>query len=60
MFNESIQNIYAITYDSWYAERKLSTNGNELQVILGSAQHVNSLNYLIGAFQAADSLTEPN
>ena len=42
MFNESIKNIYTITYDSWSTERKLSTDGNELQVDIGSAQHVNS------------------
>ena len=34
MFNESIKNNYTITYDSWYTERKLSTNGNEFKSIL--------------------------
>ena len=42
MFIESIKNNFTITYDSWYTERKLSTNGNELQVDNGSAQHVSS------------------
>ena len=42
MFNESIKNNYTTTYESWYTERKLSTDGNELQVDIGSAQHVNS------------------
>ena len=39
MFIESIMNNYTITYDSWYTERNLSTDGNELQVDIGSAQH---------------------
>ena len=42
MLNESNQNTYTITYDSRHTERKLSTDGNELQVDIGSAQHVNS------------------
>ena len=45
MFNESIKNNYTITYDSWYAEQKLSADSNELQVDNGSAQHVNSPEY---------------
>ena len=40
MFNESIKNIYTITYDSWYTERKISTDGNELHADIGSAQHM--------------------
>ena len=51
MFNEAIQNSYAITCDSWYTERKLSTDGNELQVDIGIAQHVKSPKYLIESFQ---------
>ena len=51
IFNESIKNNCTITYDSWYTECKLSTDGNELQVDIGSAQRVNSPKYLIGAFQ---------
>ena len=50
-YNEAIQNSYTITYDSWYTERKLSTDGNELQVDIGSAQHVNSPKYLTAGFQ---------
>ena len=42
MFDESLKNKYTITYDLWYRERKLSTDGNELQVDIGSAQLVNS------------------
>ena len=60
MFNESIKNNYTITYDSWYTERKLSTDGNELQVDIGSAQHVNCIKHLSGAFQTAERIATPN
>ena len=40
MFNGAIQNNYSIIYDSWYTERKLSIDGNELQVDIGSARHL--------------------
>ena len=60
MFNESIKNYYTITYHSWYTKRKLSTDGTELQVEIGSAQYVNSPKYLIGAFQTADRIATPN
>ena len=59
MFNESIMNNYTITFDSWYTERKISNDGRELQVDIGSAQHINSPKYLISAFQTADRTT-PN
>ena len=51
MFNEAIMNTYTITFDSWYTERKISNDGRELQVDIGSAQHINSPKYLISAFQ---------
>ena len=51
MFNEAIMNNYTITFDSWYTERKISNTGRELQVDIGSAQHINSPKYLISAFQ---------
>ena len=38
MFNEAIMNNYTITFDSWYTERKISNDGRELQVDIGSAQ----------------------
>ena len=59
MFNENIKNKYTITYDSWYTERKLSSDGNELQVDIGSAQHVNSPKYLIASFETANSIAAP-
>ena len=59
MFNESFMNNYTITFDSWYTERKLSNDGRELQVDIGSAQHINSPKYLISAFQT-NARTTPN
>ena len=60
MFNESNKNIHTITYDSWYTERKLSTDGNELQVDIGNAQLVNIPKYLIGIFQTETRIGKPN
>ena len=51
VFNEAIINNYTITFDSWYTERKISNDGRELQVDIGSAQKINSPKYLISAFQ---------
>ena len=51
LFNESIMKNYTITFDSWYTERKISKDGRELQVDIGSAQKINSPKYLISAFQ---------
>ena len=59
MFNESIMNNYTIIFDSWYNERKNSNDGRELQVDIGSAQHINSPKYLIAAFQT-NVRTTPN
>ena len=59
MFNESIMNNCTITFDSWYTERKISNDGRELQVDIGSAEHINSPKYLISAFQTA-ARTTPN
>ena len=60
MFNESFKNNCTITYDSWYTERKLSTDINELHFDIGSAQHVKSSKYLIASFQTADRIASPN
>ena len=57
MFNESLMNNYTITFDSWYTERKISNDGRELQVDIGSAQHINSPKYLIAVFQTTARTT---
>ena len=51
MFNEAFMNNYTITFDSWYTERKNSSDGRELQVDIGGAQKINSPKYLISGFQ---------
>ena len=55
-----MKNKYTITYDSWYTERKLSTDGNEIQVDIGSAQHINSPKYLIASFQTVNRIRAHN
>ena len=50
-------NNYTIIFDSWYTEWKISSDGRELQVDIGSAQHINTPNYLIGGFQTNDRET---
>ena len=52
MFNEPIKNNYTISYDSWYTERKIVTDGNEFQVDIALAQNTNSPKYLIAAHQS--------
>ena len=51
MFNESIKNNYTITFESWYAERKIVVDGGEFQVGIASSQSTNSPKYLIAAHQ---------
>ena len=51
MFNESIKNISTITFDSWFTERKIVTDGGEFQVDIASSQNTNSPKYLIAAHQ---------
>ena len=53
-------NDYTFTFDSWYTERKISNDGRELQVDIGSAQHINSPKYLFGAFQTNNRIGTPN
>ena len=59
MFIEASMNIYTITFDSWYTERKISNDGRELQIDIGSAQKMSSPKYLISAFQTI-ARTTPN
>ena len=51
MFNESIKNKYTLTFDSWYTERKIVTDGGEFQVDIASSQSTNSPKDLIAAHQ---------
>ena len=59
MFNESIRNNYRIFFDEWYTERRIA--GDQVyQVDIGSAQSVNSPNYLICAHQTSARADTPN
>ena len=51
IFNESIKNNYTLTFDSWYTEGKIVTDGGEFQVDIASSQSTNSPKYLIAAHQ---------
>ena len=42
LFNESFKNNYTLTFDSWYTERKIVTDGGEFQVDIASSQSTNS------------------
>ena len=55
MFNEATQNIYRISYEECYTERRLITD-MIAQVDLGSAHQVNSPKYMICAHQTKDRL----
>ena len=59
-FNESFMNNYTINFDSWYSEPTISNDGRELQVDIGSAQHIISAKYLIGVFQTQNRIGVPN
>ena len=48
MFNETTQNNYKIAFDEWYTERRVKTD-MILQLDIGSAQQVNSPQYLVCA-----------
>ena len=62
MFNEATQSIYKITFDEWYTERRVISD-TITQMDIGTSQHVNSPNYLIGAHQTrtrADTANKNN
>ena len=59
MFKEITQNIYEISFDDYYTERRLISD-MIVQVDIGRAQQVNSTKYLIGAHQTKDRIESPN
>ena len=60
LFNESIKNNYTLTFDSWYTERRIVTEGGEFQVDIASSQSTNSPKYLIAAHQTEDRVATAN
>ena len=59
MFNEATQNIYKKSYDDYYKERRVLSD-MFIQHDIGSAQQVNSPNFLIRAHQTEDKIDNPN
>ena len=59
MINEATQNIYKLSYDDWYTERR-TIKHLLVQHDIGSAQQVNSPKYLICAHQTKDRIDTPN
>ena len=59
MFNEATQNVYKISSDEWYTERRLLSH-LLVQHDIVSAQQVNSPKNLISAHQTKDSLSAHN
>ena len=58
LFNEATQNIYKISYDEYFTERRLISD-MIVQVDIGSSQKVNSPKYLICAHQLKDRIDTP-
>ena len=58
MFNEATQNIYKISYDEWFTERRIISD-TITQLDIGSSQNVQSPKYLIGAHQTRDRIDAP-
>ena len=59
LFNEATQNIYKISFDEWYTERRIITDLLD-QHDIGSAQNVIQPNYLICAHQINLRTTTPD
>ena len=59
MFNEATQNNYRIFFDEWYTEKRLISD-LLVQHDIGSAQQVNSPNFLIGAQKTQLRTIGPN
>ena len=59
MFNEATQNIYKISFDEWYTERRIKSDLS-VQHDIGSAQQVISQKYMICAQQTSLKTTTPD
>ena len=58
-FIEATQNNYKISYDGYFTERRVISD-LLFQHDIGSAEQVNSLEYLISAHQTKDGILTPN
>ena len=60
MFNESIENNFTPSFESWYTYRNFANVGLEFLTDIGSAQNVFAPKYLIAAHQTANRINAPN
>ena len=60
LFNDYIENSFTFSFDSWSTERKTVDTQLDSQVDIGSAQNINSPNYLIVTCQTAARIRVPN
>ena len=59
-FNESTENLFTVSFDSWSTDRKTVITLLEYQVDIRSAQNINSPKKLIVAHQIAATIGTPN
>ena len=60
LFNDSIENSFTLSLDSWSTDRKTGSTQLEYQVDIGSAQFINSAEYLTVAHQTEARIGVPN
>ena len=60
MFNDSIEESFAFSFDHWTSDRKTVDTQLEYQIDIGSAQNISSPKYLIAVHQTADRMGVPN
>ena len=60
MLNESFENNFTLSFDSWISERQTVYIQLEFQVVISNAQNIKSTNYLAVAHQTADRIVIPN
>ena len=59
VFKEATQNLFTISFDEWYTERPVISD-TITQLDIGTSQHVNSPQYLIGAHQTRTTADTAN
>ena len=60
MFNDSIGNIFTLSFDSWSRDRKTVDTQLEYQAEISAAQKINSPEYLVVGHQAPDRIGVAN
>ena len=60
MFNDSCKDSFTLSFDSWSTDRKTVDTQLEYQVDIGSAQNINTPNYLVTVHQTVARVGVPN